>query len=150
MRLLFPTVIASVEQTGRSIEIVTNFGDLMEYTQHKKMIALAFSINPLTYAYCLAMYAVLQLASKNYNLKSWGIGLIILLIAIIFGVSVDILKSVTFDLAPPGMSYPTEFSAWQLDLLGLSYQLSYLILPSLIPLLLWVNFNREFLQVYLG
>lgn len=149
MRFLFPNLIASIEQSGHALDIVTNFGDLMEYTQHKKMIALAFAVNPLSYAYSLAMYALLQVASKNFDFKSWVLGLLILWMTIIFGISVDILKCITFDLAPPGMSYPTEFSNWQLNLLGVSYQLGYLILPSLAPLLLWAYFNREFLQEYI-
>lgn len=68
---------------------------------------------------------------------------------IVVGVCFDVLKSIAFDLAPPGMSYPTGFSDWQLNLIGVGYQLGYLVLPAVTPLILWVNSNKESLNQYL-
>jgi hypothetical protein len=59
------------------------------------------------------------------------------------------LKSIAFDLAPPGMSYPTGFSDWQLNMLGVGYQLGYLVFPAVIPLLLWANYNKAIFEGFL-
>lgn len=148
MRGLFPALIASVEQVGYQLDIVTNLGDLAQYTLNKTMAALVFPINPLEYSYSLALYSALLLASEQRTVKSWLIGLLILMGVIVFGVCFDILKNIAFDLAPPGMSYPTGFSAWQLNMIGVGYQLGYLVLPAVTPLVLWVNANKALLKSY--
>ncbi len=110
------------------------------------MAALVFPINPLAYGYCLALYAALLLAAQNFKLKAWLIGMGVLTGLIVVGVCCEALKSIAFDLAPAGMAYATGFSAWQLNLLGLGYQLSYLVLPSVAPIVLWANYNQPFMQ----
>lgn len=113
------------------------------------MAALTFTVNPLSYGYSLAFYSAILLAAPlkplAHKLNTWCIGLGVLLLILTFGVCTDALKSIAFDLAPSGMSYPTGFSAWQLNLLGICYQLGYLILPATAPLLLWLQANRKLL-----
>lgn len=146
LRLFFSRLIASVEHAGHTLDIVTNLGDIVQYTRHQKMTALVFSINPLVYGYSLAFYSALLLASRNYQPKAWLVGIGVLMLAVVFGVCFDVLKSIAFDLAPPGMSYPTGFSAWQLNMLGVGYQVGYLVLPAVLPLMLWASFNPAFFQ----
>lgn len=147
---LFPHLIHSVEQAGTSISIVTNLGDIKLYTEQQKMAALEFTINPLAYGYSLAWYSAILSASPTFGaqrkFKLWLLGMMILIGVLIFGVCADALKSIAFDLAPPGMTYPTGFSAWQLNLLGICYQLGYLILPSVMPLLLWAYTNKHWFE----
>ncbi|MEQ1636096.1 MAG: exosortase H-associated membrane protein [Methylococcales bacterium] len=150
LRLLFSRLIASVGSIGHTLDIVTNLGDIEQYTQHHKMMALVFSINPLQYGYSLAVYSALLLASKNYHWRAWLVGLAVLMGAIVLGVCFDVLKTIAFDLAPTGTTYPTGFSDWQLNMLGVAYQLGYLVLPTVLPLILWANFNQLFFRSYLA
>lgn len=148
LRWFFPQLIAGIEHQGTVLNVVTNLGDMQLFTQQQKMAALVFNINPLTYGYSLALFSAILLASpsdiQHPKYRTWLGGILVLLGGIVFGVCVDALKSIAFDLAPVGMTYPTGFSEWQLNLLGASYQLGYLILPTVVPLLLWVNANKQF------
>lgn len=150
LRWLFPRLIAGIEHQGSVLNVVTNLGDLQLFTQQQKMAALVFDVNPLSYGYSLALFSAILFAAPSNTgrprYKAWLWGMLILLGGIVFGVCVEALKNIAFDLAPTGMSYPTGFSAWQLNLLGASYQLGYLILPTVIPLLLWVSANRQLLS----
>ena len=146
LQILFPTLIAGVEHVGTTLDIVTCLGDLAQYATNKTMAALVFTLNPLLYAYSLALYSARLLASRRRILSAWLIDISILMAAIVFGVCFDVLKNIAFDLAPPGMSYPTGFSSWQLNLIGVGYQLGYLVLPAITPLILWVNANKTFFK----
>jgi hypothetical protein len=147
LHFLFPHLVASVEQAGHNLNIVTNLGDIKLFTEQNKMAALEFTLNPLAYGYSLAFYSAILLASPPgqtmHKFKAWWSGTLVLAGVLIFGVSTDALKSIAFDLAPPGMSYPIGFSSTQLNVLGLAYQLGYLILPSISPLLLWALANKQ-------
>lgn len=142
--VLFPKLISNIEHVNYHLNVLTNLGDIVQYKEHHKMAALNFTVNPLQYSYSLALYPALLAASKNFKIKPWIFGILVLLFAIIFGICCDILKSIAFDLAPPGMSYPTGFSAWQLNLLGAGYQFGYLVLPSVLPLIFWIKYNHAF------
>ena len=145
--LLFPHLVAGVEQAGHNLNIVTHLGDIQIFTEQHKMAALEFSLNPRAYGYSLALYSAILLASPSalvsHKFKRWCLGILMLTGILLFGVCTDTLKSIAFDLAPPGMSYPTGFSSTQLNVLGLSYQLGYLILPAIVPLLLWAVANQK-------
>lgn len=151
LHTLFPYLIASVEQTDIALTVVTNLADFKYYADEHKFAALTFSVNPLSYGYSLAFYSAIFLAAPVkpliHKVKTWCIGLSILLLILTFGVCTDALKSIAFDLAPAGMNYPIGFSEWQLNMLGICYQLGYLILPSTAPLLLWVQANKNLLLV---
>lgn len=147
LHVLFPQLVAGVEQANHKLTVVTNLGDIKIFTEQHKMAALEFSLNPLAYGYSLALYSAILLASPSalveHKFEFWWTGIVVLVGILIFGVCVDTLKSIAFDLAPPGMSYPTGFTTTQLNLLGLGYQLGYLILPAIAPLLLWARANKK-------
>jgi hypothetical protein len=38
----------------------------------------------------------------------------------------------------------TYFTEWSVNLIGLGYQIGFLLLPTLIPMLMWMYFERHF------
>lgn len=147
---LFPQAIAGVERQGSSLEILTRF--LMAAppdgsTPPGATGTLSFSLNALKYAYGWPLLLALTLAAPT----AWGekgyralLGSLILLLVPLWGVVCETLKVLVFNLAP-AIAEQMGTTPFTRELLALAYQLGYLILPPVAPVLLWAAFHRDFL-----
>jgi hypothetical protein len=62
-----------------------------------------------------------------------------------WGVLADFLKGIAI-VAPAAIASQTGFSAWQRETIAFAYQFGTLILPAVVPAVLWVLLHRAFLE----
>ncbi|MET0067235.1 MAG: exosortase H-associated membrane protein [Candidatus Thiodiazotropha sp.] len=152
---LFPDQIAAVELLGNQLDVVTRIPLPAEVlSQYPGGMAgdLVFTVNPLIYSYGLPLFSALVLATpgrESMKWQQWLTGLPLLYLGQVWGVSMDILKSLLISLGPQTTAY---FSASELlrEAVALGYQLGALILPPVLPLAIWIVLNRDFLINLVG
>lgn len=147
---LFPHAIAAVEQQGTMVDIVTRFVMAAPAEGSAPPGArgqVVFAINALKYAYgwplllALTLAAPVKLGEKLYRAVMGGL---LLLPVPVWGIACEALKILVFDMDP---AIATQMGTTPLtrELLVLAYQLGYLVLPAVTPILLWAAFHRDFL-----
>ena len=146
----FPHAIAAVEQQGTAVDIVTRFVMAAPADGSAPPGArgqLVFTINALKYAYGWPMLLALTLAAPT----AWGdklyraaMGSLLLLPVPVWGVACEALKVLVFDM-DPAVALQMGTTPLTRELLALAYQLGYLILPAVTPILIWAAFHRDFL-----
>ncbi|ODB84861.1 hypothetical protein A3195_07300 [Candidatus Thiodiazotropha endoloripes] len=84
--------------------------------------------------------------ARDEDLKwnKWLWGLPLLFLFQVWGVCFDGLKTLLFTLGPD-VSAQLAFTPLAMDGVALGYQLGYLILPSVLPLVIWVVQYRAYL-----
>jgi hypothetical protein len=150
---VLPDVIQAVEQLGDRLDILTLLpvpAEMARGVPSAKGGELVFSLNPLIYSYGLPFYTALVIAApedptdEDAKWRNWLWGLPLLLAAQVWGVCFDILKTLLFTLGPE-ISAKMAFSPIGMEAVALGYQLGYLILPSVLPLTIWVVQYRTYL-----
>ncbi|MHB8679434.1 MAG: exosortase H-associated membrane protein [Rudaea sp.] len=105
-------------------------------------------VNPMIYGYALPLFAGLVLATP---LTPWQrtrqivLGCVVIWIAQAFGVVAESLKAVGLDAGQPGIE-ALQRAGIPLNAVALAYQFGYLILPVLVPAVLWIVCNRPFID----
>lgn len=110
-------------------------------------IALASpEIDYRLYGFGLPLFVSLMLAKPPpHFLRGFIIGVITIFFFQSVGVTLGWLKQIIFDTGAAGIAQ-TGFSHGQTQIVALGYQLSTLLLPTLIPITLWGIFNRSLLE----
>ena len=146
---LFPDLISGVHQTGHMIEITTNLDlALLQPAAGVRGGVIAFDLNPLIYGYGLPLLTGLILASpgdieaKVFRIVAGGL---VLLPFQAWGVSCDALKTLYFNLGPQVAQAARSSAGVPPDVVALAYQLGYLILPAVTPVLCWIAMHRDFI-----
>jgi hypothetical protein len=105
------------------------------------------TVNPMVYGYSLPLFIGLVLAtplSARARLLQCAVGVALIWIAQAFGAVSESLKTVALDAGPLGAE-AVQHAGLSLNLIALCYQFGYLILPSLLPAVLWIVGNRSFI-----
>jgi hypothetical protein len=105
-------------------------------------------VNPMIYGYALPLFAGLVLATpltRWQRTRQIALGAVVIWIAQAFGVVAESLKAVGLDAGPPGID-ALHRAGIPLNAVALAYQFGYLILPALVPAVLWIVCNRPFIQ----
>jgi hypothetical protein len=154
MTSIFPEIFQDIEQQGDRLDFITELAlpaALLKGQPEGVSGDLVFTVNPLLYSYGLPLYTALSIATpgdpQNEDLKwnKWLWGLPLLLLFQVWGVCFDGLKTLLFTLGPE-ISAQMAFSSLAMDGVALGYQLGYLILPSVLPLVIWVVQYRDYLS----
>lgn len=134
-------LVTAVEQPELNLVFVTG---IEVHPGPDETAILLPEVNPLLYTYGLAFFAALMLASRA---KGWKllVGAFALLPFQAWGIAFDFLVQVGVKLGPE-ISAQTGLIGWQREVIALGYQIGTLILPTLIPVVLWVAFNRPFME----
>ncbi len=100
-------------------------------------------VNPLVYTYGLAFFLALMLAARA---RWWTIpaGMALLLPFQGWGIAFDLLAQVGIKLGP-AVAAQAGLGGWRVEAIAIGYQIGTLILPSLVPVVLWVTFKRPFI-----
>jgi len=103
-------------------------------------------VNTLVYSFGLPLLAALILAAREprWPLKL-AIGAAVLIFFQAVGVVSDVLRQVAI-IAGPGVAAQAGFVQWQRELVVFVYQFSSLIVPAVVPAILWVVLDRKFLE----
>ena len=147
---LWPKAVSAVEQNGHLLEVVTHYAAPPKPgapVVEGRVAVVGFVQNPLIYGYSLPLFLALVLAAPGDESSRWrdiGVGAAVLLPVQIFGVCCDILKTLVFSVGPQVQARVME-SDWGPEVLALAYQLGYLILPAVTPVVVWVLLNGRYL-----
>jgi hypothetical protein len=150
LRHLFPHAIAAVEPQGTSVDIVTWFVIAARSDASAPPGArgqLVFTINALKYFYGLPLLLALTLAAPTTVSDKLNLGIIggLLLLSVpIWGIACEALKVLVLDM-PPAVAAQMGTTPLTRDVLALAYQLGYLILPAVAPILIWAALHQAFL-----
>ena len=99
--------------------------------------------DPAHYAYGLPILWALLLAAGGWGCWAKALGGWVLLLPFqAFSLSLDLLKQIA--LAMPGGTRALGIAQWQMEAIGLGYQLGALVLPTLVPMALWLWLDRAF------
>ncbi len=127
--------VLDIESSGKMLEVITKFAT----RQGEETGALTFSINAMKYGYGMALFVAMLLATPDKwsnKLQNMYIGVLVLVVIQVWGVTFDAMVTFVFKLGRDiGETMgTTEFTR---EVIALCYQMGYLILPSVTPILLW-------------
>ena len=146
VRLGFSDLVASVGQNGEALVFVTNLRPERATTQNAASGVIEFEVSTLTYTYGLPLLAALILAVPGIGrAKKLAIGYLALLPAHVWSVAAEALKQMAIALGP-GISSQTGFAPLQREAIAYAYQLGTLILPTVVPVVIWLSLHRRFVQ----
>lgn len=137
LTLLISQAVVNVEVYENVLHIVTPF--TAEKTNEINKGQLVFAINAMKYGYGIALFVAMLLATPDKlsnKLQNLYIGILILLIVQVWGVTFDTLQTLLFKLGM-GIAETLNTTAFTRELIALGYQMGYLILPSVTPILMW-------------
>jgi hypothetical protein len=142
-RFGFADIVHTVEQTGAVYTFATTLkpGQAAAATGN-----VAVDVNTLLYAFGLPLYAALVFAARE---PGWPrkllIGYAVIIPFVAWGVLADFLKTVAI-AAGPMVASQTGFSAWQREVIAFAFQFGTLILPTVVPAIVWVVTHRRMLE----
>ncbi|WP_020560364.1 exosortase H-associated membrane protein [Thiofilum flexile] len=138
-----------VKLQGSQVVVATHYGFNTQgvlVTPPPLQEAAGFTLNPLSFGYGLPLFAALILAtpltSKGTRLL---MGELILLGLQVVSLVVCIIKSLTFEVDPL-LQQTLQWSPLQLDLIALGYQVGFLLLPMIAPIIVWAILSQPFLN----
>lgn len=146
----FSDMILDVEKSGSLFSFITNLrpASATSFTGGKS--AVVVDSRSLVYTYGLPLFAALTLAATGLRngarlAKVLAIGYVVLLPFQAWGVFADALKQLAITMGP-AISSQTGFSSFQREVIAFAYQFGTLILPTVIPAIVWVLTHRPFLE----
>lgn len=148
LNLIAPDALMWLKLDGHTLVMATNFGRDVRGAVVSPPVdgnVLGFHANPLIYSYSLPLLAALLLATPGkgrwLNLL-WG--MLLLLPAELFSMVFSVLKTLTFEV---GTAFQVQQGLGQstVDLIALGYQIGTLLVPMIMPLIIWVALSRDFI-----
>ena len=144
-----PEIFVDIERNQYAFSVLTSLVNdpaLLAKATAGQTVVLDFSINPMIYGYGLPVIAGLVLATPNSTVtrvRQIAVGAVAIWLVQVNGVVWDTLKYVYFKLDGGTVAIANHISP---ELLVGLYQFSYLILPPLVPVVLWALMNRKFID----
>jgi hypothetical protein len=137
--------VSGVERAGTIATLVTRIAVQVPRDNGYAMGELTPEANFLTYGYGVVLFWAAMLASRPQHLSlKLPLGTLALVPIQSWGLCFQWLKDIAFFPAPQAREY-TQLQGWELDAIGLGYQLGYLVLTPLAPVLLWMLTDRRFI-----
>ena len=146
----YPEAFSDVEQQGYHVDIVTRFSaSLVAGAQLPpgQDSLLVFGLNALKYGYGLPLLLALMLAAPGpvgVRALKFLVGALVLIPVQVWGVYFESLIRLGqfIPVAIPQLA-PTELAR---NAIALAYQLGYLILPAVTPVVVWALLNLAFIR----
>lgn len=149
-----PDLFKGIVQSGYLLNIETLIFLESNYNfQENKLAVLDIVVNPMIYGYGLAVFSGLTLSTPNIKVfqkvKQIVIAYVVFVFIQLFGVFWQAMKKLLFSAGPEAQQaiLNTGINA---NIVAAFYQISYLILPAVIPVILWVALNRLYLNDLVG
>jgi hypothetical protein len=149
-KLGFGDIITDIEKSGSVLSFITNLRPATATSFTAGKSAVVVESRSLIYTYGLPLFAALTLAATGLKdgvrlTKVLVIGFLVLLPFQTWGVVADALKQLAITMGP-AIASQTGFSPFQREAIAFSYQFGTLILPTVIPAIVWVLTHRPFLE----
>jgi hypothetical protein len=106
------------------------------------------TLNPMIYAYSLPLFTGLAMATPLSGRRRFfeiAIAFIVIWLAQAFGIVAESLKFVAVEAGAEGAA-ATAKAGLSANAIALAYQFGYLILPAVVPAVLWIGLNRSFIE----
>ncbi|SDU30972.1 exosortase H-associated membrane protein [Halopseudomonas salegens] len=141
VHLLFPDWANGVELEGTQLTLVTNLQFMHESGQRA---ILTPSVEVLNYTYGLPLLVALLIASNAPGLW-WKapLGALILIPFQLWGIAFAWLVAIAIH-AQDATQAITGYGPAQQNFFATAYQLGTLIMPTLVPIIVWILFERDF------
>lgn len=145
LQTAFPWWAGAAEYQGDSLSLATRIEIQVPDAPRNARAELVAEAQPARYGYGLPMLLALLLASGGKRLaRKLAIGMVVLIPFQAFSIFFVLLKQVALG-SGLGATAQVGLSALQLNGIGLCYQLGVLLLPTLVPIVLWLLLERAFL-----
>ena len=137
VELFISGLVSGVERQGLDLVFVTT---VEVHVAARQVGLLLVEVNPLLYSYGLPLFVALMLAARA---EWWKIlaGAAVLLPFQAWGIAFDFLAEIVRSGAD--ISARAGLLGLRAELVALGYQVGSLIFPALVPVALWVAFNRR-------
>lgn len=148
----WPALFDSVAQHGGEMEVATHVLVTAAPGASAGAGQLLLSPNPMAYGYALPLYVALVLATPLAEDTRWRqllLGVTLIWPAQAFGVISESLKLLAFDSGDVG-SAAVGAAGLNREAIALCYQFGYLILPAVLPPVMWLGLNRRFIDSLVG
>jgi hypothetical protein len=141
----FPAWAGEVEQAGTTLALVTHLEvSGIAGGAPGASAVLSFETDYLKYGYGLPLFLALLVAARTPRIAlRAATGWALLLPAQVWGVCFDWLKQAVID------SDAGAFAPLAREAVALGYQFGYLVLPTLVPVLVWAAMNRRALAAFM-
>lgn len=147
MQSFFSGWVESVEWSKRILGVATTLKLGAPPGMPAGEYALVLEVNPLAYGYGLPLFAALLLAGgEARRWRKLVLGALLLVPFQAWSICFDLLKQVAVT-SGPAVSAQAGFPPWQAEAIALGYQFGALILPTMVPIGLWLAFNRGFIPM---
>ncbi len=138
----FHDLVRGIEQTGATVTFTTS---LRPGTGVSGGV-VTVDVNLLLYSFGLPLLAALIIAARETAWKRHLlVGYLVLVPFVAWGGLADFLKNVAIT-AGPQVASQAGFSAAQRETIAFAFQFGSLILPAIVPAILWVLLHRRFLE----
>jgi len=143
VRAGFGDLVRAIEQTGAVLTFATT---LRPGQAAATSARITVDVNMLLYSFGLPLYAALVVAAREPRWpRKLALGYAVLLPVVAWGVVADFLKNVAITSGPLVASQ-TGFDALQREAIAFAYQFGSLILPTVVPAVIWVMTHRALLE----
>jgi hypothetical protein len=147
-RVGFGDLVQSVEQNSEMITFVTSLKPAGATIAAGTKAVLEVPSNVRLFSFGLPLLAAMILAAREpHSLRKLALGYAVLVPFQTFSVIADFLNNLTGE---PGIAAQLGFNAMQRELIAFSYQFGTLILPTVVPAIVWVLMHRRFLESFAG
>lgn len=141
-RFAFGDLVRGIESGGGSLAFLTT----LKPGEGMGAGVVSIDVNMLVYAFGMPLFAALTLAARGARSgRTLAIGYAVIVPFVAWGVLADFLKGIAI-VAPAAIASQTGFSGLQRELIAFAYQFGSLILPAVVPAVLWVLLHRAFLE----
>ncbi len=148
---LMPSIVSGLEQHRGLADVVTFLTVTNEKGQEGDLV---FSINTLKYAYGFPLLFAMTLATNRSSyakMDTLTYGFIIIILAQVWSICFEVLSTLLLKLGGDNFDHITQTlpfydSPLVLNGIALGYQLGFLILPAVVPIIFWVFQHQSFLK----
>jgi hypothetical protein len=141
-RFGFGDLVRAIDPGGTALAFITT----LKPGEGVAAGVVSVDVNMLVYAFGMPLFAALTLAAREGRWwRTLALGYAVIVPFVAWGVLADFLKEVAI-VAQPAIASQTGFAAWQRELIAFAYQFGSLILPAVVPAVLWVLLHRTFLE----
>ena len=146
MRVGFGDLVSGTTQTQTILTFATTLRPAQATTASTASGVVEVDVATLTYTYGLPLLAALILAvPPGQRVRQLVIGYLALLPFHVWSIVADALKQMAIAMGP-AVASQTGFVAWQREAIAFAYQFGTLILPAVVPVVIWVLLNRAFVE----
>ena len=121
--------------------------------QGDKLAVLDVIVNPMIYGYGIAVISALIMSTPNIKtgkkVIQIAIGYALVVLIQTFGSFWELLKHLIFSAGPDAQTAILD-TGLSPNFIALIYQMSYLILPSVVPIAYWIIINNNFISEITG